>query len=310
MQSVSLNKFIAESGYCSRREADDLIAQGRVMVNDEAAKVGDRITDTDVVSVDFEIIKFKKKEDITVLLYNKPEGLTCTMELADSSSIMHFLKYPKRVFPIGRLDKDSEGLLLLTNDGDIVNKILRSGNKHEKEYWVTLKSPYDAEFLRKMAAGVYIGNGHTTLPCKIRPLAPRKFSITIVQGLNRQIRKMCSALGAKVATLQRVRMMHLYLGDINPGKYRKLTEIELRTLLNLTEQSSNTAPLKSKKIGGTKFKSKAPLQKKSITKNESAHKNTTKDSLKKVQINETSKPEPASKSKKTTYKEFRSNKKK
>jgi 23S rRNA pseudouridine2604 synthase len=272
MQSISLNKFIADSGYCSRREADDLIAAERVMINDNLAKVGARITTDDIISVDFEIIKHKTKEDTIVLAYNKPEGLTCTTELTDRSSIMHFIKYPKRIFPIGRLDKDSQGLLLLTNDGDIVNKILRAGNEHEKEYWVTLKSPYDKEFLRKMSSGVHIGGGITTLPCKIKPISPRKFSITLVQGLNRQIRKMCAALDAKVDTLQRVRIMHIYIGDLGAGKLRRLNDVELNKLLTTISGSTNAGSAAGSRKMKSGYKKPNPTTKTEIVPEETVYK--------------------------------------
>jgi 23S rRNA pseudouridine2604 synthase len=246
MSAISLNKLIADSGYCSRREADELITQGRVTVNDMLGTIGMRIMPEDIVAVDFEIIKSNRAEDMVILAYHKPKGLTCTTDLLDKTSIMHFIKYQKRVFPIGRLDKDSEGLLLLTNNGDIVNKILRSGNNHDKEYWVTLAKPYDKEFLKKMETGVRIDAG-LTLPTKVKAISPRKFSITLKQGLNRQIRKMCKALDAKVETLQRVRIMNIYIGKMTPGKLRRLNDAETNGLLALIKDSKKTADPKQKR---------------------------------------------------------------
>ncbi len=239
MTNTSLNKFIAASGYCSRREADLLIEEGRVTVNDMLGTLTMRVGPKDVVAVDFEVIKKHTIDQTIILAYNKPEGLTSTMDLEDKSSIMHFIKYPKRIFPIGRLDKDSTGLLLFTNNGDLVNKILRSSNEHEKEYIVTLKAPYEKGFLQQLAAGVKIDYGYTK-PCKTKALAPRTFSIILTQGLNRQIRKMCAILGAKVDTLQRVRIMQIQLGTQGTGKLRKLNDVEAATLLQNLGNSTNS----------------------------------------------------------------------
>jgi 23S rRNA pseudouridine2604 synthase len=207
-----------------------LIRDGRVTINDELASIASRISDEDIVAVDFEIIKSNQVQDTVILAYNKPPGLTSTTDTHDASSILNFIKYPKRVFPIGRLDKDSEGLILLTNNGDIVNKILRSSNNNDKEYWVTLKSAYNKEFLEAMANGVDIDGGRTK-PCKVRPISARKFSITLTQGMNRQIRKMCKELGMRVDQLQRVRVMNVFLGELGLGKLRRLTEVEQKQLL-------------------------------------------------------------------------------
>jgi 23S rRNA pseudouridine2604 synthase len=247
MSIVSLNKYIADSGYCSRREADMLITQQRVTVNDMMGTIAMRVGPNDVIAVDFEIIKQIDKKDTIVLAYNKPAGLTCTTDLEDKSSILHFIKYPKRVFPIGRIDKDSSGLLLLTNDGDLVNKILRSGNNHEKEYWVSVYKPLTADFLKAMGAGVQLPGLGLTKPCKVKQLGPRKFSITLIQGLNRQIRKMCAVLQYKVTELQRVRIMNIYLGDMAQGKFRKLTDGENYDLQGQTKNSVKTSERGAKK---------------------------------------------------------------
>jgi 23S rRNA pseudouridine2604 synthase len=247
MSIVSLNKFIADSGYCSRREADILITSNRVTVNDMLGTLAMRVSAKDIIAVDFEVIKQIDKKDTVILAYNKPAGLTCTTDLEDKSSFLYQIKYPKRIFPIGRIDKDSSGLILLTNDGDIVNKILRSGNNHEKEYWVSVYKPVTKEFLAEMAAGVHLPGTGTTKPCKVKQLGPRKFSITLVQGLNRQIRKMCAALQYKVTDLQRVRIMNIYIGDMAPGKFRRLADGELLQLQNQTKDSVKTGERGAKK---------------------------------------------------------------
>ncbi len=235
--SISLNKFISESGYCSRREADKLILQGRVTINDILANATSKFSERDVIAVDFEVIKQKKQEtEIVILAYNKPKGVTSTTDLADATSIMHYVKYPKRIFPIGRLDKDSEGLILLTNNGDLVNKILRAGNAHEKQYLVQTQKSITPEFIEKMSTGVEI-LGNTTLPCKVKMISNKKFSITLVQGMNRQIRRMCDALDNKVMHLQRVRIMQLQLGNIKIGTHRKLLPNEVQAIIKLTETS-------------------------------------------------------------------------
>jgi 23S rRNA pseudouridine2604 synthase len=253
MSIVSLNKYIADSGYCSRREADMLITQQRVTVNDMMGTIAMRVGPTDIVAVDFEVIKQIDKKDTVVLAYNKPAGLTCTTDIEDKSSILHFIKYPKRVFPIGRIDKDSSGLLLLTNDGDLVNKILRSGNNHEKEYWVSVYKPLTPDFLKAMGAGVQLPGLGLTKPCKVKQLGPRKFSITLIQGLNRQIRKMCAVLQYKVTELQRVRIMNIYLGDMAQGKFRKLTDGENYDLQGQTKNS-----VKTSERGAKKYREKKP----------------------------------------------------
>jgi 23S rRNA pseudouridine2604 synthase len=237
--AISLNKFIAESGYCSRREADKLIAQGRVTINDMLATVTSKFGPKDIIAVDFEVIKQKKvvDQEIVILAYNKPKGVTSTTDLADATSIMHFVKYPKRIFPIGRLDKDSEGLILLTNNGDLVNKILRAGNAHDKQYLVQTQKSIDEHFVEKMANGVEI-IGTKTIPCKVKLISNKKFSITLVQGLNRQIRRMCEALDNRVLHLQRVRIMQLQLGNLKIGTYRKLSPAEVDNILQLTEKSA------------------------------------------------------------------------
>lgn len=235
---VQINKYISSSGYCSRREADVLVAQGRVMINDNLALPESRVLAQDKVYVDDELLK-QKKTDFVYLILNKPKGITTTTDLQDKSNVIRFLNYPKRIFPVGRLDKDSDGLLLLTDDGDIVNKILRAGNAHEKEYVVTVNKPVTPDFIVRMSKGLPI-LGTTTLPCKVKKEGSRKFSITLIQGLNRQIRRMCQYLGYDVVTLTRVRLMNLHLDQLPPGKWRTLHKKEVETLHNMLKDSTKT----------------------------------------------------------------------
>ena len=227
-EGIQVNKYISNSGYCSRREADKLIEQFRVTVNDELALPTYRVMPGDVVAVDDEAIKSKQKPVYIAL--NKPVGITSTTDLSDRTNIVSFMNHPKRIFPIGRLDKDSDGLILLTNDGDIVNEILRAGNKHEKEYIVTVDQPLQPEHIRSMAAGVRI-LGEKTLPCFIRQEGQRRFRIILVQGLNRQIRRMCEVFGYKVKTLTRIRIMHIRLDNLANGKWRYLSPAETSELM-------------------------------------------------------------------------------
>jgi len=238
--SISLNKFISDTGYCSRREADRLIELGRVMINNQVAKTGNRYMPGDEVVVDGSIVKPAKKEKRVILAFNKPVGITTTTEEHVKDNIIRFINYPKRIFPIGRLDKDSEGLIFLTNDGDIVNKILRAGNQHEKEYAVRVHKPIDPSFLKTMEAGVPV-MGTRTLPCKLRQTGKQSFSIILRQGLNRQIRRMCEYLGYNVSSLQRTRIMHVHLDKIAVGKWRYLSEAEMEKLEALIENSSSNA---------------------------------------------------------------------
>lgn len=227
--SLSLNKYISDTGYCSRREADQLIEQGRVLLNDEPAALGNRYTPGDKVEVDGSIISQGKKEKLIYIALNKPIGITSTTETHIPGNIVSFVNHPKRIFPIGRLDKDSEGLILLTNDGDIVNKILRLGNKHEKEYLVKVNKPTTAAFLQSMATGVPI-LGTKTAPCKIQAVGRQGFRLILNQGLNRQIRRMCEYLGYSVISLQRIRIMNIKLDKLPLGKWRNLNDVEIAQL--------------------------------------------------------------------------------
>jgi 23S rRNA pseudouridine2604 synthase len=225
---VRLNKFISETGVSSRREADGWIEAGRVTVNGQVATLGTKVTESDVVCVDGRQIGAAKQHVYIAL--NKPVGITCTTERDVPGNIVDFVQHRERIFPIGRLDKDSEGLILLTNHGDIVNEVLRSENEHEKEYIVTVDRPVTEIFLNGMASGVRI-LGEVTKPCRIRRVSPATFRIILTQGLNRQIRRMCSFFGYKVVRLQRVRIMHLELGLLPSGQWRELTREEVRELL-------------------------------------------------------------------------------
>lgn len=224
---MRINKYISETGVCSRREADAWIEAGRVSINGVTATLGSKIADGDRVNVDGKPIGAKKKH--LYLALNKPVGITCTTERHIKDNIVDFIGHPERIFPIGRLDKDSEGLILLTNNGDIVNEILRVENAHEKEYIVTVDRPVTDAFLKGLAGGVRI-LGTLTKPCVVTRISANSFRIILTQGLNRQIRRMCAAFDYKVRRLQRVRIMHIQLGQLKRGKWRELTGSELEKL--------------------------------------------------------------------------------
>lgn len=224
---MRINKFISETGFCSRRAADKLVEAGRVTINGLTAELGSQAEETDVVEIDGQPLQTKPKPVYIVL--NKPVGITCTTELDIEGNIIDFVNHPKRIFPIGRLDKDSDGLILLTNDGDVVNRILRAENNHDKEYIVTVDAPITDTFIQGMASGVDI-LGTTTKECIVEKLETRTFRIILTQGLNRQIRRMCKEFGYRVKRLQRVRIMNIELGDLPIGSWRDLTEEELREL--------------------------------------------------------------------------------
>ncbi|MCM3145240.1 23S rRNA pseudouridine(2604) synthase RluF [Brevibacillus sp. MER 51] len=224
---MRINKFISETGICSRREADKLIEAKRVTINGQLAELGSTVASGDDVRIDGQPLGVKKK-DVYIAL-NKPVGITCTTELHVKGNIIDFVNHPERIFPIGRLDKDSQGLILLTNDGDIVNKILRAENNHDKEYIVTVDKPITANFLHGMANGVRI-LGTTTKPCKVTKVSDRVFNIVLTQGLNRQIRRMCQAFGYQVRKLERIRIMNIALGNLKLGQWRNLTPKELTDL--------------------------------------------------------------------------------
>jgi len=228
---VRLNKYLSESGACSRREADGFITEGRVTVNGVPAALGTQVEDGDDVRLDGDSVGVARKRSRPVYIaLNKPVGITCTTERHVAGNIVDFVDHPERVFPIGRLDKDSEGLILLTNDGDIVNEVLRAEHNHEKEYVVAVDHAITPEFVTGMAAGVRLSDA-TTKPCKVVKLGAKVFRITLTQGLNRQIRRMCEAFGFTVEALQRVRIMRINLGELPLGRWRNLTNEEIQTLM-------------------------------------------------------------------------------
>ncbi|WP_242859913.1 23S rRNA pseudouridine(2604) synthase RluF [Clostridium drakei] len=235
--SMRINKFISEKGICSRREADALIEEKRVTINGITAELGSRVKPMDEVKLDGKLLT--EKDDKVYIALNKPVGIICTTEKKIKNNIVDFVNYPKRIFHIGRLDKDSEGLIFLTNDGDIVNKILRAGNNHEKEYIVTVDKCITNSFLKEMSSGVSILNT-VTKPCKVYKEGSHIFRIILTQGLNRQIRRMCESLGYNVLKLKRTRIMNVTLKDIPIGKWRYLTSNELKTINKLTSTSIKT----------------------------------------------------------------------
>lgn len=232
-----LNKAIAETGYCSRREADRLIESGKVEVNGEIAGLGLKVNKRDDISVEGKLIS--QKLTFVYLAFNKPVGITSTTDTTIKSNIIDCIGYPDRIFPVGRLDKPSEGLIFMTNDGDIVNKILRAKNNHEKEYIVTVNKKITGDFIHKMENGVPVLNT-VTLKCKLTKINDFTFKIILTQGLNRQIRRMCDYLGYEVQTLKRIRIMNIKLGNLKPGHYRQFTKDELAEMMSLLKVSSKT----------------------------------------------------------------------
>jgi 23S rRNA pseudouridine2604 synthase len=240
-----LNKYLSEAGYCSRREADRLIDAGRVTINDIVPEMGTKVTPNDVVKVNGEIISGRDK-DFIYLAFNKPIGVVCTTDTrVEKDNIIDFINYPKRIFPIGRLDKPSEGLILLTDDGDIVNKILRASNNHEKEYIVTVDTPISQTFVERMSGGIFLEDlDKRTKKCVVKKIDKFTFSIILTQGLNRQIRRMAEYLNYDVQTLKRVRIMNIKL-DMPLGEYRELTKEEFSRLNELISESTKTFEAKS-----------------------------------------------------------------
>lgn len=237
-QSTRINKYLSETGYCSRRAADKLIAEGKVTINGQIPEMGTKIGPKDEIKVNGKLIS-KPKENPVYLAFNKPVGIVCTTDLkAEKNNIIDYINYPKRIFPIGRLDKASEGLIFLTNDGDIVNKILRAGNNHEKEYLVTVNKPIDLDFIKRMSNGIPILNT-VTQKCYVEQIGTSSFKIILTQGLNRQIRRMCDYLSFQVVKLKRIRIMNISL-DIPVGKWRLLTKKEMDEINRLVADSSKT----------------------------------------------------------------------
>lgn len=236
MDGIRINKYLSEAGFCSRREADRLIEQGKVKIDNIIAECGSKVMESQVVTVDDKIIT--KNDRFVLIAFNKPKGIVCTSEKREKNNIIDFIKYPERIYPIGRLDKDSEGLILLTNNGDIVNKMMRSGNAHEKEYVVTVNKEITDEFLDGMRNGVPILDT-VTRKCVVKKIDNRKFKIILTQGLNRQIRRMCEYFDYRVVYLKRIRVMNIKLNDLKTGTYRNVTDNELEILMETIKDSSN-----------------------------------------------------------------------
>lgn len=251
-ENIRLNKYISESGLCSRREADRYIEMGNVAINKRTAVLGDRVGPKDVVRVNGIVVEPRAKEDEIYILFNKPVGITSTTDSSDRDNIIDYIRYGERIFPVGRLDKDSQGLIILTSNGDIVNKILRAGNQNEKEYVVTVDRPITEKFIESMSSGVPI-LGVNTKKCKIHAESKFVFRITLIQGMNRQIRRMCEHFGYEVLKLERVRIMNLRLKGIPLGDYREIKPEELAELKELIKLSEKTkTPLKMTKTPGLK----------------------------------------------------------
>ena len=237
--AIRINKYLSELGYCSRRAADRLIKEGKVTINGKIPEIGSKVEEGDLVEIEGQRIEKSKKQRNIYLAFNKPVGIVCTTDRrVEPNNIVDYIKYPMRIFPIGRLDKPSEGLIFLTNDGDIVNKILRARNNHEKEYVVSVNRPIDKDFIQSMSNGVKVLDT-ITKNCFVKQLGQKKFKIILTQGLNRQIRRMCESLGYRVKSLKRVRIMNIKL-DVPVGKYREFTKQELLELNGLLENSSKT----------------------------------------------------------------------
>ncbi len=248
--STRLNKYISESGICSRRDADRFIEQGNVYVNGKRATVGAQVVAGDTVKVNGQLIEPREADDFVFIVLNKPVGIVSTTESSEKDNIVDFVRHSVRIFPIGRLDKDSQGLIFLTSNGDLVNKVLRAGNNHEKEYLVTVNKPITDSFIEGLAGGVPM-LGKMTKKCPVTKVAPTVFNITLVQGLNRQIRRMCEHFGYEVVKLERTRIMNISLKGTPVGDWRDLTEKELSILLKSIEDSSSQDSHSDKKPGNT-----------------------------------------------------------
>ncbi|MGN0345591.1 MAG: pseudouridine synthase [Lachnospiraceae bacterium] len=235
-EGIRVNKFLSEAGVCSRREADRALEAGQIRIGERVAVLGDRVRENDTVFYKGKPVR--REEEHILIAFHKPRGVVCTTSKKEGVNIVDYIGYPKRIYPVGRLDKDSTGLILLTNDGDIVNKMMRSGNRHEKEYVVTVDRNISNDFIMQMSNGVPILDT-VTRPCKVWQTGAREFRIILTQGLNRQIRRMCEALGYRVKTLKRLRIMNICLGSLKEGTYRDVTQEEWRELRQLIRHSSN-----------------------------------------------------------------------
>ena len=278
--STRLNKYISESGICSRRDADRFIEQGNVYVNGKRAQVGAQVVAGDAVKVNGQLIEPREPDDFVFIVLNKPVGIVSTTESSEKNNIVDFVRHSLRIFPIGRLDKDSQGLIFLTNNGDLVNKVLRAGNNHEKEYLVTVNKPITDSFIEGLAGGVPI-LGQMTKKCPVTKVAPTVFNITLVQGLNRQIRRMCEHFGYEVVKLERTRIMNVSLKGIPVGDWRDLTEKELSVLLKSIGASSsedNKSGKKSQNAPRKKARTDSSSKPKSSSKPTGAAKGSTKHS--------------------------------
>lgn len=245
MEEIRLNKFLSEAGVCSRREADRMIEEGRITVDGRRAETGMRVRPDQEIKVGKKVISMEREEEVLLAVY-KPEGVICTTDRREKRNIVDFVGYPVRIYPIGRLDKDSEGLILMTNIGSLVNKMMRASNYHEKEYLVTVNKPVTEAFLERMAKGVRIRKEEKgevlldamTRPCQVEKLGKCSFRIILTQGLNRQIRRMCEALGYQVTHLKRVRVLNIELKGMRPGTWRRVSDKELKELLELLQGSA------------------------------------------------------------------------
>ena len=242
MEEIRLNKYLSEQGICSRREADRLIEAGKVTIDGRKAQMGEKVTGQEVIVCDGNPVGKAaggKKVKPVLLVVNKPRGVVCTTSDKDRAvNVVDLFQYPARVYPVGRLDKDSEGLLLMTNQGELANEIMHAGNFHEKEYLVTVDQPFNAAFLKKMREGVELKElGVTTRPCQVEATGMKSFKIILTQGLNRQIRRMCAELGYRVVTLKRIRIMNIHLGKLNTGDFRRVTPQEMEELEWQLEQA-------------------------------------------------------------------------
>ena len=243
---VRINKFLSEAGVCSRREADRQVELGNVKIDGKVAVMGEKIMPGQKVEYNGKVVT--KEEEMILLAFNKPVGIVCTAEKREKNNVIDYINYPKRIYPVGRLDKDSQGLLLLTNNGDIVNKIMRSGNMHEKEYIVKVNKPISDSFIRGLAGGVpLVELNATTRKCFVKKESKYTFRIILTQGMNRQIRRMCEYFGYRVEELQRIRIMNINLGDLKLGEYRKVLEKEYKELEKLIKNSSSKPVIRNRR---------------------------------------------------------------
>ena len=245
MEKIRLNKFLSEAGVCSRREADKLVEQGKVTVNGITAVMGLKVNEEDEIYVSGKLVGLKEKP--VILAFYKPKGVVCTFEKREENNIIKYLNYPVRVTYAGRLDKESEGLIIMTNQGELLNNMMRAKNEHEKEYIVTVDKPVTAEFIEKMSGGMWLSElGMQTRKCNVTKLSTRQFKIILTQGLNRQIRRMCRACDYHVRKLVRVRIMNIQLGDLEKGKYRELSGMEIKKLYKLLNMEAPVELLNEK----------------------------------------------------------------